>query len=365
MQCPIHKKSQCKKGEPFRIGIDCRICWLAVHSGAYRFANFENGNPVSIERNVPCLHRGDQIPITEGQRRGLTHLKIWHECEKGHGPQCQCNRSCGPLCPDYSADDLAPKEDRPVRHSQDANYPTVGVSIGSYGMPGIIELQAAVIRKNCGDIPIIVSDDHSEEAGEDGLEKKTRILDVCEKYGLIYKDTAPDRIGHAGGDLGSFQHGLQYAARYGIEYWLKLSQRFIVDRPLFVQKCAYILREQQQHTMSQIHQNHGMFYFAMRTEFVLMEVARWHRPDILEKLKPRPLGRAAEDIVYDCVRTIGGHFFASPLFTGERSKHHSGLLWYEADGNEGYSAMAEKYGVDLGPGFHAGGSVHSPGFKWG
>lgn len=232
-------------------------------------------------------------------------------------------------------------------------------------MPGVIELQAATIRENCGDIPILVSDDHTEEAGDDGLEKKVRILDICEKYGLVYRDTAPVRVGHAGGDLGSFHHGLTYAASKGIEYWLKLSQRFVVDRPLFVQKCAAILKDQQQHTMSQIHQNHGQFYFAMRTEFVLMEVARWNRPDVLEKLKPRPLGRAAEDIVYDCVRTIGGSFLSSPLFTAERSKPHEGLLWYEADGTEGYQRLAKKYKIDLGPGFHAGGSVHSPGFRWG
>ena len=346
----------------------CRLCELFESSPEYRqsVVNAENKQIISVRINrIPCKNLGDEITGNERQRLGLTHLKIWRECDMGYGPQCACNSSCGPSCNDYLPDPDHNPDQQVFRFNQNTKYPSVGISIGSYGMPGIIELQAATIRANCGDIPVIVSDDHTEEAGDDGLEKKTRILDICEKYGLIYRDTAPNRIGHAGGDLGSFQHGLQYAARYGIEYWLKLSQRLIVDRPLFVQKCAAILKESQHHTMSQIHQNHGQFYFAMRTEFVLMEVARWFKPDIMQKLTPRPLNRAAEDIVYDCVNTIGGSFYSTPLFTPERSKKHEGVLWYEADGPEGYERLAEKYGVELGAGFHAGGSVHSPGFKWG
>lgn len=346
----------------------CRLCELFESNSAYRQSviNATNRKIISVRVNkIPCKFLGDEITGHERQKLGLTHLKIWHECDMGHGPQCPCNAACGPTCKDYVANENAAPAQDLFRFNQNSDFPTVGISIGSYGMPGIIELQAAAIRANCGDIPIIVSDDHTEEAGDDGMEKKIRILDICEKYDLIYRETAPVRVGHAGGDLGSFHHGLTYAASKGIEYWLKLSQRFIVDRPMFVQKCAAILKAHQQHTMSQVHQNHGQFYFAMRTEFVLMEVARWHRPDIMAKLTPRPLGRAAEDIVHDCVNTIGGSFFSSTLFTAERSKKHEGVLWYEADGPEGYQRLAEKYGVNLGAGFHAGGSVHSPGFKWG
>lgn len=313
---------------------------------------------------IPCIHLGDEINGQTRERLGLTHLKVWRECEKGHGPQCSCNRSCGPTCADYSPN--AEESDVvALRYEQNANYPSVGISIGSYGMPGLIELQAKVIRANCGNIPVIVSDDQTDEAGETGPAKKSRLIDVCEKYGLIFRDAAANRVGHAGGDLGAFWHGLNYAAEHGIEYWLKLSQRFVIDRPLFAQKCAAMMNARDSHTMSQTHKNRGKFFFAMRTEFVMMEVRRWNRPELIDSLRPRPIGRAAEDVVHGCVKRLGGAIIACPLFTPERSKPHKDLLWYEADGPAGYDLMAAKYGVELGDGFHATYSIHSPNFKWG
>jgi hypothetical protein len=233
-------------------------------------------------------------------------------------------------------------------------------------MPGLIELQAKIIQSQCGNVPILVSDDHTEDAGSDGKAKKVRLLEICNEYGLYYFDAAPVRIGHAGGDLGAFKHGLNFARENHVEYWMKLSQRLIIDRPLFLQKLAEKMRRSRAHTMGNIHKNRGKFYFSIRTECVLMHVPRWHRSDILAQLEPRGLGRAAEDIIQQCINTLGGTKISNPLFTEDRARYHKDVYWYEMpDSARYYQALAEKYQVDLGSGFHVVGSVHSPGFKWG
>lgn len=364
-KCPEHNPPNCRRGEPFVIGRDCRVCWLYMHNWRYRFASL----PWTADgKRKPCKSLGDEIPPSRRIELGLTHLKVWKECGQGHGPQCQCNTSCGPACVDYQPDDDAEPISVAVPPAKKitGDWPTVGVSIGHYGMPGMVELQAKVIREQCGDVPIMVSDDHTEEAGDDGPMKKLRLLDIVERYGLIYRDAAPTRVGHAGGDLGAFYHGLNYAKGHGIQYWMKLSQRFIIDRPLYLQKLADIMQRKNAHTMANVHKNRGKFFFSIRSECVLMDVNRWHRPDILAQLAPRQLGHAAENVIQGCVNILGGTKIANPVFTEDRSKPHKDIYWYEhPNANDAYKALSVKYDMDLGAGFHVGGSVHSPGFKWG
>ena len=364
--CQIHGGQNAQKGVPFRVGIDCRLCWLQIHDQRYR--NLSGLLPITSR--IPCVHL-DPDEITPARRieLGLTHAKVWRECGKGLGPKCRCDSSCGPLCqlyePDHEADPM-PQSDPPQPAQVTGEWPTVGVSIGHFGMPGLVELQAKVIRAHCGDVPIVVSDDFTEESGDDGLCKKDRLLEICERYKLIYRNAAPSRIGHAGGDLGAFKHGLNYAASRGIEYWMKLSQRFIIDRPMFLQKLAAIMREKNAHTMGNVHKNRGKFFFSVRTECLLMHVPRWHRPDILAEIEPRVLGRAAENVIEHCINKLGGKKIANPLFTDDRARWHTNIYWYEQPhAHEAYITLAAKYDVDLGLGFHVQGSLNSPGFKWG
>ncbi len=365
MKCPIHPVPKCVKGKPYDIKQHCRWCWNCIHDWRFRDSKFQ---PLNGTAKHPCLHLGKEIDGPTRMRLNLAHSKTWRDCKMGFGPQCNCNAKCGPACVGYSPDmSDAEEEIKPVRPASSVKWSgDVMISIGSYGMPGIVELQAAAIRANCGDIPILVSDDHTEQAGDDGYEKKARLLDICDKYDLQFRDAAPERVGHSGGDLGAFWHGLHYAAGKDIPYVLKLSQRLIIDRPNYAQRCVDILRNREGHTMSQTHKNRGRFFFAMRTEFVLMSTHKWMRADFMETLKPRPIGRAAEDVVHSCVRRMGGAVIACPLITPERSKAHAGVVWYEQpNSNDAYSLLAYKYGVELGPGYHNTSSIFSPNFKWG
>lgn len=350
-----------RRGQPYTID-QCRPCWLHAHDWRYREVDVSRPRPV--KSYIPCVHLGDEIGAAERERRGLTHLKVWRECSLGYGAKCRCDTTCGPVCRGYRAD---PHETEPQGEPMDPlpNAAGVMVSIGHYNMPGIIELQAKVIQANCGNIPIIVSDDHTETAGERGYENKLRLLDICEQYRLLYRDAGPDRIGHSGGDLGAFWHGLHHAAGNGIPYCVKLSQRFIIDRPQWAQKLATMLRDRGGHTMSQCHKGRGRFVFPIRSEFVLMDVRRWMQANIIGHLRPRVLNGAAETVVSRCLSMLGGNLTACPLFTPERTKHCAGVYWYESSGDNGYKQLADKYGVTLGDGYHAVGSHLSPAYRLG
>lgn len=262
------------------------------------------------------------------------------------------------------------------------------VSIGSFAHPSAIALQARVIRATCGaDTPILVSDDHTETAfdtekstdAEHGRRLKSRLLQICEAENLIYRDTAPDRIGHAGGDLGAFCHGLTYAERHGIDYVVKLSQRLMVDVPNWIDDTIDLMEP-------------GRFgpsipdgfatacapcfyeanpYFAMRTECVVMRVRDWFQPWVMEQLVPRPLGFAAELLIDTIVRRLStGHGFINvPGMTKDRYERRPGWAWKDALPKEStdrdYAELATKYGMTLGAEFNSHHSVHIHGYAWG
>lgn len=254
------------------------------------------------------------------------------------------------------------------------------VAIGSYGQPSALELQAKTIRANCGDVPILVSDDHSEDyfrpeqGPEYGQRIKQRILDVCEREGMIYRDTAPERIGHAGGDLGSFYHGLIHARNNDIEYVCKLSQRFIIDIPGWLEKTCRTMRKYHgkygTHTATHPCSYGGRHHFHMRTECVFMHVPTWTQPHILVHLTPRVLhGRAAEWIVNDQRSKLGGVQLGPTFYGEDRQVEYAGVAWKDVlpinRRNEPYYQMAAKYGVELGEEFNTEHSFGCGGFKWG
>lgn len=261
--------------------------------------------------------------------------------------------------------------------------PNCMVSIGHFAQPSIIELQAKVIRATCGDVPILVSDDHTETAHDDtkgvtaamGAERKARLLEICERERLIYRDTAERRIGHAGGDLGSFYHGLTYARDYGIEYLWKLSQRFIVDIPGWIaEECRRMKK------FDVIVCTQPCFYgsrplFAFRTECIGLKVTPWIRPDVLNELRPRPLHTAAEFLLEELYAKIGqGKPFLKWSFTGKRQGHdrlirYPDCYWKDPEPKDQtdteYRSLADKYGVTLRDDFNVNHSCLQAGFQWG
>ncbi|TXH18978.1 MAG: hypothetical protein E6R03_01245 [Hyphomicrobiaceae bacterium] len=253
------------------------------------------------------------------------------------------------------------------------------VAIGSWGQPSVIELQARAIRATCGaDTPILVSDDHTETAydatlGEErGRRLKARLLEICERERLIYRDTADVPLGHIGGDLGAFYHGLNYARDSDIDYVCKLSQRFVVDIPNWLAEVCRQMGKFGYNTASR-----GCFYdtravFVMRTECVVMKRIPWLRPDVLEALKPRQLPYATEHLIAElCAKINGGEckLLAPKWLPENRHLRVPGIAWKDGipleDSTADYHTMAAKYGVTLGEEFNAQHSCLQPGYRVG
>lgn len=254
------------------------------------------------------------------------------------------------------------------------------VSIGHFAQPSVIELQARCIRANCGaDTPILVSDDHTETAFDEAkgvtpamaAERKAKLLAICERESLIYRDAGPERIGHAGGDLGAFYHGLTYARDNGIDYVWKLSQRFVIDRPNWLRESVKSMEK-----FGVAVSTRPCFYgsramFAFRTECIGLKVLSWIRPDVLAELVPRRLHTAAEFIIEEQYAKIshGKPFLATKWLTRDRLLRSDGIAWKDAlpreETESDYRRMADKYGVVLGNDFNVNHSCLQAGFQWG
>jgi hypothetical protein len=232
------------------------------------------------------------------------------------------------------------------------------IAIGSYGMPSMIQLQARVIRHHCGEVPILVSDDQTQECHADpaaGRQLKARLLAVCRSEGLIYRNTADRRIGHSGGDLGPFYHGLRFAAEHGHEYLCKLSQRFLIDIPNWFQTVTEQMRSRERNLCSRQCRYGSDWHFHLRTECVFLYVPTWATSARLEQLRPRPIGMAAETLLYALHQQTGEPIMGCPLFGDDRSYPDPGIVWKDHGDQEAttaaYRRLADQHGVQLGDDF--------------
>lgn len=94
----------------------------------------------------------------------------------------------------------------------------LSIVIGSYRMAPFVHLNILQCRKVFGDVPILVSDDRSDESPS--------VQAVAEKLGCAYI-CPPSRRSHTSGDLQAFINGAAFAEQMGSEVVLKLSQRLI------------------------------------------------------------------------------------------------------------------------------------------
>jgi len=258
--------------------------------------------------------------------------------------------------------------------------PTFMVAIGSFAHPSAIRLQARTIRATCGDETIIlVSDDHSETGfdiskGTDaahGASLKARLLNICRDENLIYRDTDYDRIGHAGGDLGAFFHGLTYAKKHGIDFVCKLSQRMLIDVPNWLLETCQTLNRYDMHLATNVCYYGDKPYFALRTECMVMRTSAWATSEVLEELHPRVLRMAAEEVIVGVWHKIAnGKPFLEASFLGQdRLTRHPGIAWKDAmpkaETDADYARIAEKHGITMGDDFNTNHSLLIHGHRWG
>ncbi len=230
--------------------------------------------------------------------------------------------------------------------------PTVGVVIGSYHWPRLIALQALVIRDTCGPLtPILVSDDGSNE-------EQSKLLKIICKIVKIDLIQSEDRMGHLWGDTTAYKRGIEWAKEKGVQVLAKLSQRFIVKRPRWLQDFGAELLASGRSTSGQ-RCRHKNIRFGFRSECCLLNVDQWHREDILKFLSPEGGQIGGENTITDAINLIGTGMKRLRLFTPDRFAHyHDDVLWHHWDNNEkcgeAYRALAAEYGIALDPDFQCG-----------
>ncbi len=227
-----------------------------------------------------------------------------------------------------------------------------GVVIGSYKWPSLVDLQIRLIHDTCGKVPILVSSDHPETAAE--------ITDICNDYHDVTHRPNPERIGHTGGDISAFYKAVKWGASRQMQCVAKLSQRFLVTRKNWLQDGAADLGASRLAMASQ--RCTGTQRFDLRTEAVLIDVAQWNNPDVLERIKPRRYwndvkhGLSAETVIYRVLQDLLGEFYLPwALFGESRDTKYDGVVWHCSHTLRDYQELAYKYGVKLDAGFHCSG----------
>jgi hypothetical protein len=242
--------------------------------------------------------------------------------------------------------------------------PKVGVVIGSFNLPSAVRLNVAAIRRHCGDAtPILIADDCSDGCCATPPPESSfgRIVDLASRTPNVVVWPNADRIGHAGGDVSCFWKGLQWARSLGLEVLVKLSQRYIVDRPHWTE---LLLHELTVSGLSTIGRSCARWGWDLRTECVGMRVDRWHRPDVLAHLFPRRVEWAAEMVVFDDVRDrLEGRIHPWSLMSPARCEPIEGMLFREANPPADYQALADRLGVRLEEDFHCIDSTATAGYR--
>lgn len=248
-----------------------------------------------------------------------------------------------------------------------------GIVIGSFGMPGVVELNIAAIRKTCGEIPILVCDDLTPVSM--GQKRILNLPERC-KVSLIINN---ENHGHAPGDIRAFRNGLQWAKRNGIKYLCKLSQRFIFTRDNWLQDWCDEMKKDNAAVSSQ-RAVHLHMQFALRSECVFMDVEKCTSSHVfMDRLDPEngKIPTSAEDWLAAAINEGGlGPVLRCRLMTVDRFSKRDGVIWHNTDGcdnyfddqGESYRALARELNVDLGPEFSAAGwhviAPHRPDAKY-
>jgi len=234
-----------------------------------------------------------------------------------------------------------------------------GVAIGHYGMPRIAELQVKLIRKHCGEVPILICDDCS------GAYDASILADIAKKDRRVDIRFGEKRLGHYGGDGAAFYRAIVWGMSKGLSHVVKLSQRYLIDKPDWLNESVKLLQVSNLPAASWPCID-GDGSFLLRTEAVLMSIYNWNRPEVLAWLEPREYRHGVTEwYVWSVIATfLGGKVMEWPLMGGaDRAKKVDGVLFHTANSEEEYRALAAREGIDLGSDFTCANWQGSEGYK--
>lgn len=363
-------------GESFDPAKHCRKCYGAARNSSLakslgRTVLFAAPTPsptpvIQIGRSLelpllpPCRYEGKIVTECQscakdrGHERECLHPEPDDDrdfCTRGSmvKPLRRCN-----ACPQYERSVKVTQLEATPAPRALVRYPHAqhGVVIGSYKWPSLVELQIKLIRSTCGAVPICVSSDHPETAAQ--------VQAICDRFPDVKHLPNPVRIGHTGGDISAFHKAATWGKDRGLQVVAKLSQRFLITRPDWLQDGAADLLASGLSLASQ--RATGTQRFDLRTEACLLDVATWSEPAILARIRPRkywtdsPRGLSAETVIYRVLQDLAGEFFLPwSLFGEDRQRQYPGVVWHNSHPVTAYHELAARHGVKLDAGFHCDG----------
>jgi hypothetical protein len=219
---------------------------------------------------------------------------------------------------------------------------SIGVVIGSYGMPSCVALNiAAIMHSNPWDVPILVHDDCTPVTRD-----PTGFFRQEPEGYELYR--TPRQLGHVAGDVSCFVNGLKWAERRKLEYVVKVSQRFVMYQFDWLNAAVRQAQEDGAITLAQV-AAHGAYrpwgYDGIRTECVVMRTADWNRPEIYQFVED---ARVTPEVTFKVAAELHvGKMARWRAVPADKAEKRSGILWHDSNPESDYAALADKLGVLL------------------
>ena len=164
--------------------------------------------------------------------------------------------------------------------------------------------------------------------------------------------------------------GLQWAKALNLDALFKLSFRYIIDIPNWVQIWLDDWWKSGIATSSQACRE-GNSFFNIRSECMGMDVHRWHNKEILKHILPRVLsveegkwGISAEAVLWDDIRDrLDGTLHKCKFFGEDRFVKHQNQLWHCCNTRDEYQQIFDREGIEMDSEFRVTGWVHHPGYR--
>lgn len=341
-------------GRPYRAG-QCERCWLMAHNPVCRANWGVPGPPVPLTMPDPpkagkvaalpllpaCPHEGSVREYCKTCNGPARHVRTcYHELNDAEtctrGVINQAVWSCAD-CPHHPANGYTTKKDDPA----------VGVVVGSYRWPELIDLQLHLIRVTCGPVPVLVSSDRAADA--------SALEEVCKRHGADLT-VSPEKLGHTAGDMAAYARGVHWASQLGLAVVAKLSQRMLVTRPRWLQDGAADLLASGLTIASRRCKGPDPF----RTEAALLRVDAWAGSEAIAEAAAfrhggRPKAEGAERQFLDMLGRRGLVYLPWELLAENRREKRAGVIWHHANDVAEYRRLASRFGVTLPEDFRVDG----------
>jgi len=348
----------------------CRLCYLEKNRNKN---NIKTTPKIKVDK---CIYLGKRARNSDGSIKTElcttgcakgTKLDVF-ECQVfGETTLSKC-RNCSSKCTQVPKVSQSVQVPDYLKYLSDGNNPKIGIVIGSYGWPSLVELQIKIIRKVCGDIPILISDDCSDGCSlyPDEHSDYNRLKELTNKYyGVSFWPNAV-RSGHCAGDLTVFVKGLTWAKQHNLEYLVKISRRFLCEVPYWIQYWTHRLIEDTNNISIQRRLD---TVWQLHTQVAILKTNTWFSciHDLMTPhLNPEITGKYVEHLIQEIIdKRFGGRYSPLGILSKEPTRKDPEVIWYQKNTLEDYIRCFNKYGLTPDKDFSALPSGYLPNFKIG